>query len=184
LIRYYYCITASGSNCHQLLAALGKRRKAPNLLWKSTISITKPLVEIHHFNHQTSRGNPPLQSPNFSWKSTISITKPLVEIHHFNHQTSCGNPPLQSPNLSWKSTTSITKTLVGFSHFKQSGNIGQHMAWDLFSLPASSADSTLLLHSQGQMDPHTPPHPLSMASSNTASWPRYGHLVITQAIRR
>jgi hypothetical protein len=26
------CITASGSNCHQLLAALKKRRKSPNLL--------------------------------------------------------------------------------------------------------------------------------------------------------
>ena len=57
------------------------------------------------------------------------------------------------------------------------------MAWDLFSLPASSADSTLL-HSQGQMDPHTPPPLLGMASSNTASWPRHGHLVISQTVRR
>ena len=123
-------------------------------------------------------------SSTLSCIETEKNTKPLVDIHHFNHQTSRGNPPLQSPNLSWKSTTSITKPLVGFSHFNQSGNIGQHMAWDLFSLPASTADSTLLLHSQGQMDPHTPPPPLSMASSITASWPRYGHLVIAQAIRR
>jgi hypothetical protein len=66
------CITASGSNCHQLLAALGKRRKT------------------HHFNHQTSRG------------FATSITKPPVETHHFNQQTSRGYSPLQSPNLPWK----------------------------------------------------------------------------------
>ncbi len=58
------------------------------------------------------------------------------------------------------------------------------MAWNLFFLPASTADSTLLPHSQGQMDPHTPPPLLSMASSNTASWPRHGHLVISQTVRR
>ena len=104
-------------------------------------------------------------------KNTTSITKPPVEAHHFNHQTSRGYSPLQSPNLRWKPTPINQATG------------GKHMAWDLFSLPASSADSTLL-HSQGQMDPHTPPPLLGMASSNTASWPRYGHLVITQAIRR
>ncbi len=34
------------------------------------------------------------------------------------------------------------------------------------------------------MDPHTPPPLMSMASSNTASWPRHGHLVISQTVRR
>jgi hypothetical protein len=34
------------------------------------------------------------------------------------------------------------------------------------------------------MDPHTPPPLLSMASSDAASWPRYGHLVISQTVRR
>ncbi len=96
-----------------------------------------------------------------------------MDIHYSNHQTSRGYPPLQSPNLSWAFPISINQATGG-----------KHMAWDLFSLPASSADFTLLLHSQGQMDPHTPPPLLDMASSNTASWPRYGHLVITQAIRR
>jgi hypothetical protein len=72
-----------------------------------------------------------------------------------------------------------TRQLLGPSAlFNQSGNIGQHMAWNLFLLPASTADSTLLPHSQGQMNPHTPPPLLSMASSKAASWPRYGHLVI------
>ncbi len=109
------CITASGSNCHQLLAALGETEK-----------------------------NTPLQSPNLPWIFATSITKPPVETHHFNHQTSRGYSPLQSPNLRWKPTPINQATG------------GKHMAWDLFSLPASSADSTLL-HSQGQMDPHTPP---------------------------
>jgi hypothetical protein len=78
-----------------------------------------------------------------------------------------------------------TRQLLGSSAlFNQPGNIGQHMAWNLFLLPASTADSTLLPHSQGQMDPHTPPFPLSMASSNAASWPQYGHLVISQMVRR
>ena len=93
------------------------------------------------------------------------------------------NTPLQSPNLPWIFTTSITKPPVEKPTPINQATGGKHMAWDLFSLPASSADSTLL-HSQGQMDPHTPPPLLGMASSNTASWPRYGHLVITQAIRR
>ncbi len=77
--------------------------QSPNLPWKHTTSITKPPVEIHHFNHQTSHGNTPLQSPNLPWKHTTSITKPPVDIHYSNHQTSRGYPPLQSPNLPWKS---------------------------------------------------------------------------------
>ncbi len=73
--EYHYCITGSGSNCHQLLAALGRRKKT------------------HHFNHQTSRGSHPL-----------SIRQP-VDIRHFNHQTSRGYSLLQSPNLPWKPPT-------------------------------------------------------------------------------
>ncbi len=68
----HVCITASRSNCHQLLAALGRRRKT------------------HHFNHQTSRGS-----------HLLSIRQP-VDVRHFNHQTSCEYSSLQSPNLPWQ----------------------------------------------------------------------------------
>jgi hypothetical protein len=66
------------------LSCIGETEKntplqSPNLPWIFATSITKtsrgshPLsirqpVDIHHFNHQTSRGYSPLQSPNLPWK--------------------------------------------------------------------------------------------------------------------
>ncbi len=67
----------------------------------------------------------------------------------------------KSPNLSlWaQAFTSINQaTLSAGAHFSQPSNIEQHMAWDLFLLPASTADSTLLPHTKDKWT-HIPLHP-------------------------
>jgi hypothetical protein len=57
-----------------------------------------------------------------------------------------------------------------------------HIAWGSLLLFVHTADPPSPSY-QGQRDPHTPPPLLSMVSSDAASWPRYGHLEITQTVR-
>ncbi len=125
------CITASGSVFQQLLAAIRRRRKSPNLsLWaQAPTSINQAtLGSSAHFN----------QPSNFGLVSPFQSTKQLWTTHGLGPVSStCLNSCLHPP-------------------------------------PPN----------QGQMDPHTPPPLLSMASSDAASWPRYGHLVISQTVRR
>ena len=105
----------------------------------------------------------------------------------------------KSPNLSlWaQALTSINQaTLSAGAHFYQPSNFERRRSlqstkqhWTTHDLrPVFSTCLNSWLHPppphQGQMDPHTPPTLLSMVSSDAASWPRYGHLVISQTVRR
>ncbi len=67
----------------------------------------------------------------------------------------------KTPNLSiWAhQPISINQATLGSSvHFNQPGNIKQHQAWDLFLLPASTADYTLLPQIKDKWT-HIPLHP-------------------------
>jgi hypothetical protein len=127
------------------------------------------------------------------FSSTLSCNKKEEK----NHQTSHFElvRPLQSTKQLWAhAPTSINQaTLSTCAHFNQPSNF-EHMRPPpphLTTLSLGPPSSTCLnswLHPppthQGQMDPHTPPPLLSMVSSDAALWPRYGHLVISQTVRR
>ena len=55
------------------------------------------------------------------------------------------------------------------------------MAWGSLLLFVYTADPPSP-QTKASRDPHTPPPLLSMLSLDAASWPRYGHLEITQAV--
>ncbi len=72
-----------------------------------------------------------------------------------------------------------------FYHLHTSSGLSPSTSHSL-GLPPSSLSQQLIFpppSHQGQRDPHTPPPLLSMVSSDAASWPRYGHLEISQTVR-
>ncbi len=167
------CITASGPIFHQLLAASRRRRKLPNLsLWAQALtSINQAtLSSWAHFNQLSNfELVSPFQSTKQLWaREPISINQATLSTGaHFN----------QPSNFERRRSLQSTKQL-----WAPLGS--QHMAWDLFLLPASTADSTLLPHTKDKWT-HIPLHPFwAWYPPDAASWPRYGHLVISQTVRR
>ncbi len=77
----------------------------------------------------------------------------------------------------------ITKplTLSAGAHFNQPGNF---WARQPFSINQAILDNTWPGTCFFYLPQQLTPPPLSMASSNAASWPRCGHLVISQKVRR
>ncbi len=96
------------------------------------IKIKQMLVSKHVYHRERIYFSSTLSCNEKEERNTKPLT--LGSSAHFNQPSNFG---LISPK--------INQATLGLSaHFNQPGNIEQHMAWDLFLLPASTADSTLL----------------------------------------
>ncbi len=149
------------------------------IYFSSTLSCNKKEEKNNktsHFEHAR-----PFQSTRRLWaraplsihQASLSARAPFNQPGNFERAR-----PFQSTRQLWaRAPLSASKTRIQPSpHFTTRG-LG----------PPSSTCLNSWLHPppphQGQRNPHTPPPLLSMVSSDPASWPPYGHPVISQTVR-
>ncbi len=135
---------------HQLLTATRRRRKITNL----PVWACAPLSI-----NQATLSARPFQSTKQLWACA-----PFNQLSNFERAH-----PFQSVRQKFYHLHTSTESFPPTPH-----GLGPP------SSTCPNSWSTLLPSHQGQRNPHTPPPLLSMISSDVASWPRYGHPVISQ----